>query len=49
MLSIIDVYDRMIVEHFKGLNCTGTDAAATLKRAMFRLELVDSVHKPVIR
>ena len=42
ILSVIDVYDRMIVEHFKGLSCTGTDAAATLKRAMIRRELVNS-------
>jgi putative transposase len=49
MLSIIDVYDRMIIEHFKGLSCTGEDAAATLKRAMIRRELVDSPHKPVVR
>jgi putative transposase len=39
----------MIVEHFKGLNCTGADAAATFKRAMIRRELNDSVHKPAIR
>lgn len=49
ILSIIDVYDRMIVEHFKGLSCAGTDAAATVKRAIIRRELVDSVNKPVIR
>ena len=49
ILSIIDVYDRMIVEHFKGLSCTGIDAAATLKRAMIRRKLIDSAHKPAIR
>lgn len=49
ILSVIDVYDRMIVEHFKGLSCTGTDAAATLKRAIMRRELVNSVNKPIVR
>jgi putative transposase len=49
ILSIIDVYDRMIVEHFKGLSCTGEDAAATLKRALIRRKLVNSVRKPAIR
>ncbi len=39
----------MIVEHFKGLNCTGTDAATTLKRTLIRRELIDSAQKPAIR
>jgi len=49
ILSIIDVYDRMIVEHFKGLSCTGEDAAATLKRALIRRKLIDSANKPAVR
>ena len=49
ILSIIDVYDRMIVEHYKGLSCIGEDAAATLKRALIRRGLVNATHKPVIR
>jgi putative transposase len=49
ILSIIDVYDRVIIEHFKGLNCTGEDAGVTLKRALIRRELVDSANKPAIR
>jgi len=49
ILSVIDVYDRAIVEHFKGLSCTGIDAAATLKRAMIRRNLVNSANKPAVR
>ena len=49
ILSIIDVYDRMIIEHFKGLSCTGEDAAATLKRALIRRKLIDSANKPAVR
>lgn len=49
ILSIIDVYDRMIVEHYKGLSCTGEDAAVTLKRALVRRGLADATNTPVIR
>jgi putative transposase len=49
MLSIIDVYDRTIVAYFKGLNCTGMDAAITLKRALMRRALINCLSKPVIR
>lgn len=49
ILSVIDVYDRMIIEHFKGLNCTGIDAVATIKRALTRRKLIDSSDKPIIR
>lgn len=49
IISIIDVYDRVIIEHFKGLSCTGENAAVTLKRALIRRELVDSANKPAIR
>ena len=49
ILSVIDVYDRMIVAHYKGLNCSGEDAAATLKRALIRRKLIGDFKKPAIR
>lgn len=39
VLSIIDVYDRMVVDYHIGLNCEGSDAAITLQRALMRRNL----------
>lgn len=49
ILSVIDVYDRMIVAHYKGLSCSGEDAAATLKRALIRRNLIGDSKKPAVR
>jgi putative transposase len=47
--SIIDVYDREIIDYHIGLHCEGADAAATLVRALMRRNLFDADSKPVIR
>lgn len=47
--SIIDVYDREIIDYHIGLHCEGDDAAATLVRALMRRKLFESDSKPVIR
>jgi len=49
VLSIIDVYDREIIDYHIGLHCEGQDAAATLVRALIRRKMFDSNEKPVIR
>lgn len=49
IMSIIDVYDRNIIDYHIGLHCEGKDAAVTLQRALLRRELFKEVEKPVIR
>jgi putative transposase len=49
VMSIIDVYDRNIVDYHIGLQCEGKDAAVTLQRALLRRELFAETEKPVIR
>lgn len=49
VLSIIDVYDRMVVDYHIGLSCEGSDAAITLQRALMRKNLYEKEDKPVIR
>jgi putative transposase len=36
IMSILDVYDRMIIDYHTGLSCTGHDAAYILSRACAR-------------
>lgn len=36
ILSIIDVYDREVIDYHIGLSCEGQDAAATLVRALMK-------------
>ena len=36
IMSILDVYDRMIIDYHTGLSCTGRDAAYILSRACAR-------------
>lgn len=48
--SIIDVYDREIIDYHIGLSCEGEDAAATLVRALMKRRLFEEdVKKPIIR
>ncbi len=49
VLSIIDVYDRMVVDYHIGLSCEGSDAVITLQRALMRRNLYEKENKPVIR
>jgi putative transposase len=47
--SILDVYDREIIDYHMGLRCEGEDAAVTLVRALMKRNLFKSDIKPVIR
>jgi len=49
VMSIIDVYDRNIVDYHIGLRCEGNDAATTLQRALLKRELYKETKRPVIR
>lgn len=49
LMSIIDVFDRSIINYHIGLSCLAKDAAATLKGALMRRQLYQSNRKPVIR
>jgi putative transposase len=48
-MSIIDVYDRMIVDYHIGLSCLAQDAITTLKGALLRRQLYQADKLPVIR
>lgn len=47
--SIIDVYDREIIDYHIGLHCEGEDVAATLVRSLMKRNLFNGDTKPVIR
>lgn len=49
VMSIIDVYDRSIVDYHIGLSCTGSDVIQALQRALFKRQQFDKLEKPVIR
>jgi len=49
ILSIIDVFDRSIIDYHIGLSCTGKDAKETLISALAKRNLLNSKTKPVIR
>lgn len=49
IFSIIDVYDRSIIDYHIGLQCTAKDTVQTLNRALFRRQQYESMEKPVIR
>ena len=50
VMSIIDVFDRSIIDYHIGLSCDGVDAARILKNSLFkRQQYGNVVIKPVIR
>jgi len=49
VLSIIDVFDRSIIDYYMGYSCTGSDAAGLLRRCLIKRDLFNSTTKPVIR
>lgn len=49
LMSIIDVYDRAIVDYHIGLSCEGQHAAQILQRALWKRQLFNGVARPVIR
>lgn len=49
LMSVIDVYDRMVIDYHLGLNCEGVHAAQLLKRALWKRKLLDHELRPVVR
>ncbi len=50
LLSLIDVYDRSIIDYHMGLSCEGKHAAQVVQRALWKRQLFDKQEeKPVIR
>ncbi|EPZ47353.1 IS3 family transposase [Alicyclobacillus acidoterrestris] len=49
LMSIIDVYDRAIVDYHIGLSCESQHAAKVLQRALWKRRLFESHNLPVIR
>jgi len=49
VLSILDIYDRGLIAYHMGLNCTGLDAATTVKQALINRGILNSSNKPIIR
>lgn len=49
VMSIIDVFDRSIIDYHIGLSCEASDAARILKNSLFKRQLYTSKAKPVIR
>lgn len=49
VMSIIDVYDRNIIDYHMGLSCVSKDVVQAMKRALFRRQQFDKLEKPVIR
>jgi putative transposase len=49
VLTIIDVYDRSVIDYHIGLSCSGSDAVKTLQRALFKRQQFEQMNRPVIR
>lgn len=49
VLSVIDVFDRSIVDYYMGYSCTGLDALSLLRRCLIKRNLFENAAKPVIR
>jgi putative transposase len=49
LLSLMDVYDRSIVDYHIGLTCEGAHAVQAIQRALFKRQLYEREHRPVLR
>ena len=49
LMSIIDVYDRMIIDYHIGLSCEGKHAAQLVQRALWKRQLFSGTTRPTIR
>lgn len=47
--SVLDIYDRSVVDYHIGLFCTAKDAVASLKGALLRRQLYGRESRPVVR
>lgn len=49
LMSVIDVYDRMIIDYHLGLSCEGKHAAHLIQRVLWKRKLISAPVKPTIR
>jgi putative transposase len=49
LLSVIDVYDRSIIDYHIGLSCEATHAVQAVKRALLKRQLYETEIQPVLR
>lgn len=49
LASIIDVFDRSIVAHYRGKSCGKSDIIQAVKQALLRRQLMNAETKPVLR
>lgn len=49
LLSLIDVYDRAVVDYHIGLSCEGKHASQILQRALWKRQQFENQERPVIR
>lgn len=49
LLSVMDVYDRSIVDYHIGLSCEAIHAVQAVKRALFKRQLYEAETQPVLR
>jgi putative transposase len=49
LLSVIDVYDRSIVDYHIGLSCEAAHAVQAVRRALFKRQLYGAENPPVLR
>jgi putative transposase len=49
LLSILDVYDRAVIDYHIGLSCEAKHAAELLQRALWKRNLFEGNRRPVIR
>jgi len=49
LLSVLDVYDRSVVDYHFGLTCEAKFAVEALQRALWKRNLFESVDRPTIR
>ena len=47
--SVLDIYDRSVIDYHIGLFCTAKDAVASLKGALLRRQLYGRESRPVVR
>lgn len=47
--SVIDVFDRTIIDYHIGLSCEGKHGASLIQRCMWRRKLLSKQERPVIR
>ena len=49
LMSMIDVFDREIIDYHLGLSCTGEDAKQLLQRCLWRCRLIAAKDKLIVR